>query len=262
MTDRSAKIEVLGNALFEATESRKPIAPIREQLEDTTLNDAYAIQTVQLNRHLAAGRKLAGHKIGLTSFAMQKQLGVDSPDFGFFLNNMVYEAGATVPTNGFIAPKVEPELAFKLSKDLTGPDVTVADVLEATEAVYPAIEIIDSRVEEWNIKLVDTVADNASCGAIVLGAEPIAVPFEKLTEVPCTLRINGKEKDSGTGRDVMGHPAEPLAWLANVLSEQGVSLKAGQFVLTGSFTGALPVVSGEKVTADYGDLGSLEITFG
>lgn len=177
------KINELGNALFEATTSKKAIAPVREQLEGATLNDAYAIQTVQLEHHLAEGRVLKGHKIGLTSFAMQEQLGVDSPDFGFFLDTMVYPEGEAVPADTFIAPKVEPELAFKLSKDLTG-DVTVQDVLDATEAIYPAIEIIDSRVEDWNIHLVDTVADNASCGAIVISEAPISIDFDKLTEIP------------------------------------------------------------------------------
>lgn len=260
MAPSTNRIEELGTALFEATLTKVPIAPIRDQLQGATLNDAYAIQTVQLNRHLNEGRTLKGHKIGLTSLAMQEQLGVDSPDFGFFLDHMVYAEGQTVPTDSFISPKVEPELAFKLAQDLSG-TVTMQEVLEATEAIYPAIEIIDSRIENWNIQLVDTVADNASCGAIVISNTPLNINVDQLTEVPCSLKINGSEQARGSGQDVMGHPAAPLAWLAQTLSHQGVSLKAGQYILTGSFTKALPVVAGETVTADFGNLGALELTF-
>lgn len=261
MSERSHLIHEIGNNLFDATVNRQAIKPVREALPDATLNDAYAIQTVQLERHLAEGKVLAGHKIGLTSLAMQQQLGVDSPDFGFFTEDMVYLDGSLVPVNRFISPKVEPELGFKLKKDLTGSNISIEEALEAVEAVYPAIEIIDSRVENWDIRLVDTVADNASCGAIVLGSQPLEVDFANLTTLGCSLAIDGETKESGTGTDVMGHPVAPLAWLAGVLHEQGTGLKAGQVVLTGSFTKALPVVAGESVTADYGEYGTMSLKF-
>lgn len=250
----------LGLALLDASTSKKAIKPVRETLPDATIADAYAIQTVQLDTLLGRGHTLIGHKIGLTSLAMQKQLGVDSPDFGFVLDNMVFDAGADIPVSTFISPKVEPELAFRINKDL-GIDTTLDDVKGAIEAIYPAIEIIDSRIENWDIKLIDTISDNASCGAIVVGATPFEIDLDQLPAVSCTLAIDGEDKVSGEGKDVMGHPLEPLAWLARVLAEQGDGLKAGQIILTGSFTQALPVVAGEKVTARYEGYGELNLFF-
>lgn len=260
MQERHKIVAGLSDALFEASLSKNPIEPIRDQLSEMTVDDAYTIQSLQLERHLQNGRKLQGHKIGLTSFAMQEQLGVDSPDFGFFLDNMLYEEGQDIPANMFISPKVEPELAFKLSKDISG-EVSLEEVLEAVEEVYPAIEIIDSRIKDWDIKLVDTIADNASCGAIVIADKPLEISLDNLVELPCTLMVNGEVQAQGSGLDVMGNPVAPLAWLAKTLHHQGVTLKKGQFVLTGSFTKALPVVAGETITADYGDAGKLELTF-
>lgn len=252
--------EDLGQALLNARESKKAIRPIRETLPAAAICDAYAIQTVQLNALLAQGRSLIGHKIGLTSLAMQKQLGVDSPDFGFVLDDMIFEEGVCIPVDSFISPKVEPELAFRISKDL-GEGTTLDDVKDAIEATYPAIEIIDSRIENWDIKLIDTISDNASCGAIVVGTTPLDIDLNDLPKVLCTLLVGSEERASGEGKDVMGHPLEPLAWLARVLAEQGDCLKAGQIILTGSFTQALPVVAGEKITARYEGFGELNLTF-
>ncbi|TJY66194.1 2-oxopent-4-enoate hydratase [Arthrobacter sp. CAU 1506] len=225
------------------------------------LDDAYAVQFFQLQTHLAAGRVLAGRKVGLTSPAMQAQLGVDSPDFGFFFDDMVYSESARIPAAGFIAPRVEPEFGFVLKSPLQGPGVSLEQARAAIGEVYAAIEIIDSRIADWDIHLVDTVADNASCGAIAVGTAPLNVDVADLASVRCTLVIDGQARESGTGEDVMGDPVAPLAWLANVLGEQGVALDAGQLVLPGSFTKALPVIAGESATADFGDLGSLTIHF-
>lgn len=252
--------EQLGQSLLTARSTREAIAPVRETLPEGTIADAYAIQTVQRDKLLAEGRELIGHKIGLTSLAMQQQLGVDSPDFGFVVDDMVFDAGTSIPVEAFIEPKVEPELAFRLSKDIPA-TATLDDLKEAIEGVYPAIEIIDSRIKNWDIKLIDTISDNASCGAIVVGNQPFDIELDDLPSVPCTLLINGVEKAQGEGKDVMGHPLEPLLWLAGVLAEQGESLKAGQVVLTGSFTQALPVVRGEQVTAHYGGYGELQLVF-
>ncbi|WP_347109180.1 fumarylacetoacetate hydrolase family protein [Paenarthrobacter sp. S56] len=226
-----------------------------------TVQDAYEVQAFQLQEHLAAGRILAGRKVGLTSQAMQAQLGVDSPDFGFFFEDMVYPDGAHIPSDKFISPKVEPEFGFLLEQTLQGPGVTYQQALDAVGAVYPAIEIIDSRIADWNIRLVDTVADNASCGAIALGLAPLDIAAGQLKQIECTLRIDGHPVESGTGQAVMGDPILALVWLANVLGEQGVALEAGQLVLPGSFTKALPVVSDSSATADFGELGSLTIHF-
>jgi 2-keto-4-pentenoate hydratase len=256
-----ALLRRLADELLEATRTRVPVPPLRDRVLDMTLQDAYVVQTHQLDTHRAAGRTLAGHKVGLTSFAMQRQLGVDSPDFGYFFEDMVHGEGAVLPVDGFVSPKVEPELGLVLRETLTGPGVTLERARAAVGQVFPAIEIIDSRVADWDIALVDTVADNASCGAIAVGSTPLDVPVEDLIEVLCGLRINGELRESGTGADVMDDPVAPLAWLANVLGERGVSLEAGQLVLTGSFTRAVPVVAGESVTADYGPHGSLTISF-
>ena len=166
---RTDAMDQFAAELLEAATSLVPVAPLRDRFEGMDLADAYYVQTVQLEHHLAAGRVLAGRKVGLTSLAMQKQLGVDSPDFGFFFEDMVHHDGARIPASGFIQPKVEPEFGFVLKSRLQGPGVTLEQAAAAIGAVYPAIEIIDSRITDWDIKLVDTVADNASCGAIAVG---------------------------------------------------------------------------------------------
>jgi 2-keto-4-pentenoate hydratase len=254
-------VENFSRELLAATETRVPVAPLRDRLEGMTLADAYHVQTFQLDHHLAAGRVLAGRKVGLTSLAMQRQLGVDSPDFGFFFEDMVHHDGADVPVSGFIQPKVEPEFGFVLKESLQGPGVTLEQAAAAIGTVYPAIEIIDSRITDWDIKLVDTVADNASCGAIAVGSIPLDVDPAALLDVDCSLVIDGKTLGSGTGADVMGNPVAPLVWLANVLGEEGVALEAGQLILPGSFTKAEPVTAGSTAMADFGPLGKLTINF-
>lgn len=247
--------------LITATTSGQAILPLRERFEGLDLDDAYAIQDGQLQHHLAAGRVLAGRKVGLTSLAMQKQLGVDSPDFGFFFADMIHHEDAQIPTDSFISPKVEPEFGFVLKETLTGPGVSREQAAGAIGEVYAAIEIIDSRIKDWDIRLVDTVADNASCGAIAVGTTPLDISVEDLGSVECSLLIDGYNVDSGIGNAVMGDPVAPLAWLANVLGEQGVALEAGQLILPGSFTKAMPVVKDSTATADFGALGSLSINF-
>ncbi|WP_427132303.1 2-keto-4-pentenoate hydratase [Pseudarthrobacter sp. S9] len=226
-----------------------------------TLQDAYDVQDAQLQHHLTSGRVLVGRKIGLTSLAMQKQLGVDSPDFGFFFEDMVHHDGADISASNFIQPKVEPEFGFVLKHSLQGPGVTLEQAAAAIDAVYPAIEIIDSRITDWDIKLVDTVADNASCGAIAVGSTALDVDPSVLMEISCSLVIDGQTMGTGTGADVMGNPVAPLAWLANVLGEQGVVLDSGQLILPGSFTKAEPVTAGSTAAADFGPLGKLTINF-
>lgn len=256
-----ADVTAAANSLLEAYRTGRPIMPLRETYPDMTLEDAYAIQAVQEKEFVKKQGPVTGRKIGLTSLAMQQQLGVDSPDFGFFTNGMSYENDATVPVADFISPKVEPEFAFRLSKDLKGPSVTVEDVRQAIDAVYPAIEIIDSRVAEWNIRLVDTVADNASCGAVAIGDKPLSVAPGELRDVTCSLVIDGTTTGSGTGADVLGDPAEPVAWLANLLGEHGAKISAGEWVLPGSFCAAAPIEAGSTATADFGELGRVTINF-
>ncbi len=169
--------------LVQATTSLVPVPPLRGRLDGMTLADAYRIQTAQLEHHLGAGRVLAGRKVGLTSLAMQAQLGVDSPDFGYFFEDMVHHEGAYIPASAFIQPKVEPEFGFVLKSRLQGPGVTLEQATAAIGEVFPAIEIIDSRITDWDITLVDTVSDNASCGAIAVGSIPLEVDPAHLGDV-------------------------------------------------------------------------------
>ena len=192
---------------------------------------------------------------------MQKQLGVDSPDFGFFTKAQLYRDDARIAADTFISPKVEPEFAFLLNKELSGGNITRADVAEAIESVHAAIEIIDSRIKDWDITLPDTIADNASCGAVAISEAPLDVAIEDLNATTCSLLIDGNVTGTGKGEDVLGDPLEAVAWLANILHEQGDVLAAGQWVLPGSITSAAPVDAGSSATADFGSLGTLTIHF-
>jgi 2-oxo-3-hexenedioate decarboxylase/2-keto-4-pentenoate hydratase len=225
------------------------------------LADAYAIQQVNLARHLTTGRALVGHKIGLTSEPMQNLLGVDEPDFGYILDSMVVPNGTAVRCGRFCAPRVEPEVAFLLGKPLRGPGVSIDDVRSATEAVAVALEIVDSRIADWKLTLRDTVADNASSGAVVLGEW---VPYDEGVELAAaraSLRLNGTEVDSGLGSAVLGDPATAVAWLANALAPFGTDLQPGQFVMSGSFTTAAFVHSGDTASATISGLGTVSLSF-
>lgn len=252
-------IDTIAHDLFAAYDSSEPVTPPRTVIDNLSLDDAYRIQQIQEQAFIDRGEKVVGRKIGLTSVAMQRQLGVDNPDFGFFTDAMVYRGTDPIPTARFIAPKVEPELGFRLSRDLPA-NPSLDEVAAAIDAVYLAVEIIDSRVRDWDITLVDTVADNASCGAVIL-SDPVDIPLDQLTAVTATMSVNGAVAGHGTGADVMGHPLEPLRWLAGVLATRSVPLKAGEIILTGSFCGAAPVTPGADVEIDYGTYGKLNVTF-
>ena len=253
-------LDTVAEQLYAAYSSQEAIAPPRETIAGLDLSGAYRIQQLQKQAFEADGHRVVGHKIGLTSLAMQQQLGVDSPDFGFFTDRMNFTTGDAVDAAAFIAPKVEPELAFTLATDLPA-DPTMEQVRESIAAVHLAVEIIDSRVANWDIKLVDTVADNASCGAVVLSEQPVEIDLDALPEVAATMSINGTEVGSGVGAAVMGHPLAPLQWLARTLGEQGVALQAGEIILTGSFCGAVAFTSGDVLDVDYGPHGNHSLTF-
>jgi 2-keto-4-pentenoate hydratase len=224
MTDEAAEL------LYAAQESRAPIEPLSQRFPGLNVADAYAIQQINLSRCMAEGHILIGHKIGLTSKPMQTLLGVDEPDFGYILDDMVMTNGSAVPASLFCAPRVEPEVAFLLREPLRGPEVTVDDVRTATEAVAVALEVVDSRIADWKLTLPDTVADNASSGAVVLGEW---IPFDDgldLTTARASLSLNGTDIDSGVGAAVMGDPAAAVAWLANALAPFGTEIQPGQFV--------------------------------
>lgn len=246
--------------LFAAYSTKQPIEPPRTTIHNLDLDGAYAIQQAQERAFIAAGHKIVGRKIGLTSIAMQQQLGVDSPDFGFFSDQRLYHAGDAIDVAQFISPKVEPELAFVLAADISATPTT-EEVIAAVGSVHRAVEIIDSRVRDWDIRLVDTVADNASCGAVVIDDAQIDVSADLLPTVSARMFISGRLAGEGIGAAVMGHPLAPLKWLAEVLGAQGVGLNAGDIILTGSFCGAAAVAPGQEVTIDYGTYGSMSLTF-
>lgn len=259
MTDNA--LQEAADLLSAALIGRAPIRPLTERYPGLDVADAYAIQQVNLNRRLLEGRKLVGHKVGLTSEPMQTLLGVDQPDFGYVLDDMVLDNRGNVPISRFCAPRVEPEVAFLLRAPLRGPGVTVDDVRAATEAVAVALEIVDSRIVDWQLTLADTVADNASSGAVVLGEW---IPYGDGIDLPgawASLSLNGTEIDSGVGTAVMGDPAAAVAWLANALAPVGTEILPGQFVMSGSFTSAAFVHPGDNAAATVGGLGTVSLSF-
>ncbi len=223
--------------------------------------DAYRIQMINVERRLAAGRRIVGGKVGLTSLAMQKMMGVSEPDFGHLLDDMILASGAVCRVDELMLPRVEPEIAFVLSRELCGPGITREAVLEASQYLTPALEIIDTRVRDWKITLADTVADNASSAKVVLGAEQIAPRRFDLAGIAMQLEKNGNVVEEGVGAAVLGHPAEPVAWLANKLAEFGQLLAAGSIVIPGALCRAVTVAAGDSITARFGPLGSVSVRF-
>ena len=259
MTLRGRLIDEAAELLFDADTNRAPVGPLTERFPAMDLADAYAVQQVNLARRLRAGRFLVGHKIGLTSEPMQTLLGVDEPDFGYVLDDMVVADGSAVPCERFCAPRVEPEVAFLLRYPLRGPGVTPADVRAATESVAVALEIVDSRIADWKLTLRDTVADNASSGAAVLGPW-VSIDGLDLPSARASLQLNGTEIDSGVGSAVLGDPAAAVAWLANALAPFGADILPGQFIMSGSFTTAAFVHPGDYASATIGGLGTVSLT--
>lgn len=254
--DRLAKI------LMEASASGVPCAPLTEVHPGLTLSNAYAISEITLAERLRQGQEVVGKKIGLTSRAVQKQLGVAEPDFGYLTSKMLVPMGETISTTSLLQPKVEGELAFVLKRDLKGPNVSVADVIAATDFLLPCIEVIDSRVKDWKIKIQDTVADNASSAYFVLGTNPISPRIADLRLTGMALRVNGEVMSTGCGAACLDHPALAVAWLANTLAKFGSHLKAGETILSGAFGPVVPVSSGDHVEISFSGMGSVHCYFG
>lgn len=228
-----------------------------------TLEDAYRIRRKFADRLIAAGGAPRGHKIGFTSEAMQKMYGMSGPDFGQLMDWMFVPSDAPAKVSGLSDTRVEPELAFELATPLAGPGVTLDQALAATAKVWPAIEVIDSRVGAMRATAQDSISDNAGAGLVVLGETSFAPDREDLADIPVSITVDGETLDGVTG-DVMGHPAAPLAWLANKLAELdglGGALEAGDIVLTGSCTRSTPVRPGSELTATFGPLGALSVSF-
>ena len=256
-----ATVQQLAAELLEAERTRVPIAPLTERYPDLGEADAYAVQLAIIDQKLAAGARVVGKKIGLTSLAMQRQLNVDQPDYGHLLDTMTIAEGGECPIDTLIQTRVEPEIAFVLKDDLVGPDVTREQVMAATAYVTPALEIIDSRVRDWKIKLGDTVADNASSARVVLGSTVTPVDAVDLRLVGCVLEKNGEVINTAAGAAALGDPAVAVAWLANKLATFDISLKAGEIILPGALTKSEPVTRGAVVRATYDRLGSVSVKF-
>lgn len=260
MTSEVALSEI-ADALYEAESSRKPIAPLAPRWPDLDVADAYRIQLHNIERRVEAGAAVRGHKVGLSSRAMQEMMGVREPDYGHLLDDMFVFEGHDVAMDDMIEPRVEIEVAFVLGDSLPSRGCNAADVIRATEFILPAIEIIDSRIADWKIGIVDTIADNASSAKVVLGGNPVRLTDVDVRAIGATLQRNGEVIETGTAAAVLGNPVTAIAWLAQTVSAFGVSLEAGQVVLPGSCTRAVPVESGDVVRAEFDSLGPVEVHF-
>lgn len=254
-------IDAVSAELLGAYRSGETLAPLSSTYPGLTVDDAYAIQQRQTAARLAAGAGIIGFKIGLTSAAMQQQLGVDEPDYGHLFTDMLHAGDSTIPASAFLQPRAEPEVALVLGRPLRGSSFSVADVVSATAYALPAIEIIDSRITNWRIGLEDTIADNASSGGLVLGTTPTPLQGLDLSLLGCVLRRNGRVQHTGAGAAVMGSPLHAATWLANVLAARDAELNAGHIILTGSLTAAVPVQAGDTVTATFDQLGMVTAVF-
>lgn len=260
-------IQSLARELDQSEKARKQIGQFSLRYPEITFADAYAIQNAWVAMKIAAGDPQIGRKIGLTSRAMQRASDITEPDYGVLLKSMVFEDNGDIPVTRFITPRVEVELAFILSRDLSGPDCTVTDVLRVTDFVVPAIEIIDLRIEGVDPKtgigrkVFDTIADNAANAGIVLGGSPFRADAVDLRWAGALIHRNGVIEDSGLAGAVLGHPARGVAWLANKLHPHGEKLKAGEIILGGSFTAPVPARAGDSFHVDFGSLGSISVRF-
>jgi 2-oxopent-4-enoate/cis-2-oxohex-4-enoate hydratase len=257
------QIAQLGDELYRALREFRTLAPLTEREPAITIDDAYHISLQMLKQRLERdGERVVGKKIGVTSKPVQDMLGVFQPDFGFLTDAMAYPDGADIPIAGhLIQPRAEGEIAFRLKKDLQGPGVTEQDVLDATESIMPCFEIVDSRIRNWEIKIQDTVADNASCGVYVLGRNEVDPREYDLPNLKMTIWKNGEYHSEGLGSAVQGNPLTAVAWLANTLGEFGIPFKAGEVILSGSLAPLIPVVAGDEMRLEIDGIGGCSCRF-
>lgn len=251
---------VAADRLEQARLSGSATQPVRDVLGSTDIDAAYTVQAELTARRLAAGARVVGRKIGLTSLAVQQQLGVDQPDFGVLFDDMAYPDGGDVPIGALLQPKIEAEVAFILGSDLDGP-LDLASVRAAVDHAVAALEIVDSRVADWDITIVDTVADNGSSGLYVLGADQVSLDDLSPKEVEMTMTIDGATASSGHGAACLGDPLEALLWLARAAQTYGDPLRAGQVILSGALGPMAPVVAGNAVRAEITGLGAVSVNF-
>jgi len=254
-------IRQLGDTLYHALSERHTVAPLTESHPEITIEDAYRISLQFLERRLAAGETVIGKKIGVTSKTVMDMLNVRQPDFGFMTDAMRYDGEMPI-SKTLIQPRAEGELAFLLKRDISGPGVTNADVLAATEAVLPCFEVVDSRIDDWKIKIQDTVADNASCGLFTVN-EAAAIDPRRIDLATCGMVVtkNGKTIATGAGAAAMGSPVNCVAWLANTLGQFGITLSAGDIILSGSLVPLEPVTAGDVMTVRVGGVGECTVNF-
>ncbi|WP_280316492.1 2-keto-4-pentenoate hydratase [Nocardia wallacei] len=251
----------LAAELAVAERDRVPIDPLVARHADIDVVDAYEIQLINIRQRLAGGARIVGHKVGLSSKAMQQMMGVDEPDYGHLLAEMQVFEDVPVDTSRYLYPRVEVEVGFVLGKDLPGAECTEADVLDATVAYAPAIELIDTRIKEWKIALCDTIADNASSAGWVLGPERVDPKLLDIQKIDATLTRNGEVVAEGRSDAVLGDPTIAVAWLARKVASFGVRLRAGDIVLPGSCTRAIDARPGDAFHAEFAGLGSVRLNF-
>lgn len=256
-----ANIKQYAAQLAEAEFSRIGVLPITSDRPELTIEEAYQIQLENIKRKIEGGQKIVGKKIGLTSLAMQRLLNVEEPDYGHLLDSMVVENGGKVSIKKVSQPKVEAEIAFVLKKELKGPNVTALDVIQATDYVIPALEIVDSRIKDWKIKLHDTIADNASSGFYVLGGKPARLSEIDLELIGMILTKNGEISNTGVGAAALGNPINCVAWLANRLADFDIYLKKGEVILSGALSAAVEAHPGDFFTARFAHIGQVSVHF-
>ena len=257
----STLIQELATRLRTAEETATPIDPIRGQVAEDDEATAYAIQQANVDFWCARGRRIVGRKIGLTSPAVQRQLGVSQPDFGTLFADMVFGDDEPIPVSRTLQPKVEAEIALVLERDVTHEDATLVDLINAVAYVMPAIEVVGSRVANWNIRYVDTVADNASSGLVVLGAVPVSLKGLDLKTVDMSLLCGDEVRSTGRGSDCLGHPLNAAVWLARKLAALKTPLRAGDLILTGALGPMVPVEAGKTYEARIGQVGTVRARF-
>lgn len=253
----------LAYELFDAQNKRLTVSPLVSRYPQLTIDDAYQISLATLELRTYANEAIVGKKIGVTSEAVQKMLNVHQPDFGFLTNTMHYPNQAKISLDKacLIQPRAEGEIAFCLKHDISGPGVTAQQVIDATEWVAPCFEIVDSRIEDWNISIVDTVADNASCGVFVIGEKRVDPKTIDLANVEMKMHKNGQPAGSGKGSAVQGHPAQAVAWLANTLGEYGIEFKQGEIILSGALAPLVDARPGDEFEMEVEGLGTCSVSF-
>ncbi|WP_029113309.1 2-keto-4-pentenoate hydratase [Mycobacterium sp. URHB0044] len=251
----------LAAELADAERSKVPMKPLTDAYPDIDVVDAYEIQLINIRQRVAEGARVIGHKVGLSSEAMQKMMGVDEPDYGHLLDEMAVFEDVPVAAGRFLYPRVEVEVGFILADDLPGEGCTEDDVLAATAAFAPSIELIDTRITDWKIKLCDTIADNASSAGWVLGKGRVSPKDIDIRNIDAVLTRNGEKVAEGRSDAVLGNPVTAVAWLARKVDQFGVRLKAGDIVLPGSCTRAIDARPGDDFVADFDGLGSVRLSF-